>query len=98
MWSECLLADLDLTFDGWGEDSISEAVHEQPLNVEDLIELADSCTRQLRGEQQLLTLYASLSSGEEQACSLDGSGCGPEMPEPALQACRLQVSTCSYPH
>ena len=82
---------MDLSFDGWGEEGIKEAVNEEALSVEDLIDLADSCARQLHGEQQLLTLHASLSHGEEHSCSLDGSGCGPEMPEPASQACRLQV-------
>ena len=84
-------ADVDLSFDGWGEHGIKEAVNEQALSVEDLIDLADSCARQLHGQQELLTLHASLSQGEEHACSLDGSGCGPEMPEPASQACRLHV-------
>ena len=89
------LADVDLSFDGWGEHGIKEAVNEEALSVEDLIDLADSCARQLHGEQELLTLQASLSHGEEHACSLDGSGCGPEMPEPASQACRLQVHLLS---
>ncbi len=87
-------ADVDLSFDGWGEHGIREAENEEALSVDDLIDLADSCARQLHGEQELLTLHASLSHGEEHACSLDGSGCGPEMPEPASQACRLQVQHC----
>ncbi len=87
-------ADLDLSFDGWGQDGIKEAVNEQALSVEHLIELADSCARQLYGEQELLIMHASLSHGEEHVCSLDGSGCGPEMPEPASQACRVQVPRC----
>ncbi len=87
-------ADVDLSFDGWGQDGIREVANEQALSVEDLIELADSCAKQLHGEQELLILHASLSHGEEHACSLDGSGCGPEMPEPASQACRLQVPRC----
>ncbi|CAL5225520.1 g8350 [Coccomyxa viridis] len=84
------VSDVDLSFDGWGEHGIREAENEEALSVDDLIDLADSCARQLHGEQELLTLHASLSHGEEHACSLDGSGCGPEMPEPASQACRLQ--------
>ena len=88
-----IVADVDLSFNGWGEDGVREAVNEQSLSVDDLIDLADSCARHLHGEQELLTLHASLSHGEEHACSLDGSGCGPEMPEPASQACRLQVQT-----
>lgn len=90
-------ADVDLFFDGWGEHGIKEAVNEQALSVEDLIDLADSCARHLHGQQELLTLHASLSHGEEHACSLDGSGCGPEMPEPASQACRLQVQLLLIP-
>ena len=70
---------------------------EPPLGVEDLIELADSCARQLHEKQELLTLHASLSSGEEHACSLDGCGCGPEMPKPASSACEVQVSGASWP-
>jgi hypothetical protein len=92
---ECVSADVDLSFDGWGENGISEVRMEPPLGVEDLIELADSCARQLREKQELLTLHASLSSGEEHACSLDGSACGPEMPEPASTACKVQVSGAS---
>lgn len=88
---------MDLSFDGWGEDGISEVEHEQPLGVEDLIGLADSCARQLHGKQELLTLYASISAGEEVACSLDGSDCGPEMPQPVSQACRLQVPSPPLP-
>ncbi len=88
----CASADVDLSFNGWGESSISEVRMEPPLSVEILLELADSCARQLNRKQELLTLYASISNGEEHACSLYGSGCGPEMPEPASSACKVQVT------